>query len=254
MAAGEQRLARHQRRPVVVQRSGHHEAAVERQPVRRRGVGVDERRLARHDQLRSPRRAARRRGLPGRGHGVRQRAGVELGRRAVADGQARRSGKALRLRADDDLRAGEGDDLAQLASGQLGRHRLRHRPQLPARHVGHEPVGRIGQAHGDEVAGRDAAGSEITSEAVRLPLQVAPRQPPGRRTSPPPDRDHVRRARRGGGRRRSEPSAKSGRTPCAQETRSHRRLVSAAQCPASGHGARSTTACGDGLSVIASRW
>ena len=152
VAAAQQRLARPHRRTVVVQRAGHHEAAVRRQAERRRahrGRSATGRRRrsawggpssrptsAPSTPARRRRAAARRRDRPATGS---RRAGT------------RRPSSAARLGADDDLRAGEADDLGELARRQLGRHRLRHGAELPAGDVGDEPVDRVRQGDGDEV-------------------------------------------------------------------------------------------------------
>ena len=83
VAAPQQRLARPHDRAVVVERPRHDEAAAGLQAQRHRALGVEQAALAGHDQLGAARRAARRRRLPRRGHGVGQRpgGGRRVGRR-----------------------------------------------------------------------------------------------------------------------------------------------------------------------------
>ena len=141
------------------------------------GLGVDQRRVARHDQLRPAGRAARGRRLPRRRHRVGQRPVVDVGRRTIAEREHRRSRRATPGWPPTTTRDSASSTIAASSrAGSFGRHRLRDRPELPARDVGDHPVDRVGQRDGDEVAVLDAARGEVAGEAVG-------REPPARRGS-----------------------------------------------------------------------
>ena len=98
VTACEQRLARPHGGAVVVQRAGHHHASVALKPERGWCVIVDDRRIARHDQLRPAGRAARRRRFPRGRDRVGERTVVEVRRSLIADRQADRARASCRAR------------------------------------------------------------------------------------------------------------------------------------------------------------
>ena len=114
-------------RAVVVQRAGHHEAAVGREPAASVGAsGSIERRVARHDQLGPAGRAARRRRLPRRRHGVGQRARRRRRRaRSRAGRQSTPGQPAPGSTPTTTLEPASSTIAASSRAGQPRRHRLR---------------------------------------------------------------------------------------------------------------------------------
>ena len=109
MVARKQRLAAPHTGAVVVERAGHHQAAVIAKEQRCRRVGVDGCRVARDNQLRSAGATARRRCLPRRRDNIGQVGGV--GRwRTEAEGHAATPFDRTLLSADDCARIGQLED------------------------------------------------------------------------------------------------------------------------------------------------
>ena len=171
VVAVHQPFGRPDRWTVVVQRARHHHALVGSHVQHRRHVGVADRRITRHDQLRPAGAPARRRRLPSRRH---QLEIVDVGQvdveadvgRPVTDRQARATGERVGLDAEHDPRIRQLDDRLQLAMWEPGRHRLRHRADPPDGVLGDEPVDRVGERDRHHVAMLHTSDRKVAGEQL----------------------------------------------------------------------------------------
>ena len=140
----------------------------------REQVGIELALLARDDQLRPARAASRRGRLPGRCDRVRQRSVVQprVGLEPGRDAHVRRM--IGRVRTDDDRRGRELDDRLPLACGQLRRHGLGHRPELPCRDGRLVELDRVRQSDRHEVALLHPQLGIGAGKAVRTALELEP--------------------------------------------------------------------------------
>ncbi len=163
-------------RPVVKERTGHHEAAV---PAEQKGGfrrGVDETGVPRHDQLRTSGRSSRRGGLPGGADHVLE---VDRSRRfggLEAEREAHTVGEDLGIDADDDHGISQRHHRFQLAPRESGADRLGCGAQLPGGGGGHEPFHGVGQCHRHHVADADAEPTEFGGQSFGTPIQFEPAQ------------------------------------------------------------------------------
>ncbi|MEI2653045.1 MAG: hypothetical protein V9G12_13025 [Microthrixaceae bacterium] len=171
---GEQAEQRPGQRTVVVHRTGHHEAPVPLDQQDGLGVGVEQRRVAVHDQLRTTGAAARCRRLPRRRHDV--VVGGRVGERGVVGdcgtvpgGQRRTAGVDP---TDDDGRTGELDDGVELGVGQLRRHRLGDGADHPAHDERLDELDAVAEGDRDEVARAGTEAPEAIGECCCLAVEA----------------------------------------------------------------------------------